>query len=96
MLEYNKPDLVMVHMVYHIRYIVHVTCPFDVGIIEKEGAKIDKHNPVKYERIRLWKMKVIAGTIIVGSLGIILKGIKGNIKEIGIDLLQKVCLLGTA
>lgn len=37
----------------HICYIVVAACPFELQIIRKEGEKVDKFHPLKYEIARL-------------------------------------------
>ena len=100
-LEHNKPDLTIVDKEKKICYIVDVACPFDSRICSKEKEKEEKYNKLKYEIIKIGKMKkVVIIPIVIGALGTVTKNIKENLEKMEIkcevNLLQKATLLGTA
>ena len=70
-------------------------------MIQKENEKVEKYQDLKREMARLWKLKsVVIVPVVIGALGTIshrCRGFlgKGTITS-PIELLQKVCLLGTA
>ena len=81
--------------------ITNPSCLFDTRIQEKEKEILDNYNQLKYELVRLWKMKKCSIVpVVTGSLGTVTNKIDLWIKEIDIqcqiELLQKACLLGTS
>ena len=100
-LEHNKPDIVVFDKLNKQVTIIDPSCPFDTRIQEKEKEKLNNYNELKYELVRLWKLKkCIIVPIVIGSLGTVTNKLDFWIKEIGIqcqiELMQMACLLGTA
>ena len=101
MIEYRKPDIVLVDKVQQKCLIIDVACPGDNRIAEKEEEKLQRYDLLKREIKRLWRMKNIdIIPIIVGALGSITTELGKRIEqlniEIAIEKLQKTTLLGTA
>ena len=100
-LKNNRPDLVVVDKKARDCIILDVACPFDTRIIQKENEKVEKYQDLKREIKRLWKLKKVSIVpIVIGALGTISHRFhdwlfKSKI-ECPVEMLQKVCLLGTA
>ena len=100
-LEHNKPDIVVHNKSKREYIIIDIAYPFDTRIVEKEGGKVEKYQDLKYEIKRIWKCKkVTIVPIVIGALGTLSKNFCNWMDKIEArektDLLQKVCLLGTA
>ena len=82
--------------------IIDTAVPGDSNVESKEKKKQEKYQDLVREIYRLWraKLKTKVIQVIVGTLGVILKNLKGHLKEIGIPnrvrTLQMHALLGTA
>ena len=99
-IQARRPDIVVVNKKDRKCYIIDVAVPGDVRIAEKETEKIEKHDELKREVERLWKVKAKVIPIVLGALGTVTRSLSNYIKEIGvktqIKLIQKSVLLGTA
>ena len=81
--------------------VIDVACPFDTRIIEKEREKIDHYQELKVEIQKMWNSKSASVVpIVIGALRAVTQNLMKwatKIRTPGIlNLLQKVCLLGTA
>ena len=99
--DHNKPDIVLIDKTSNFCLIIDVACPFDTRVIEKENEKITKYQDLKWELIKIWKVKTIRVIpIVIGALGTISKAFKEYLMTISKDIhfgtLQKACLLETA
>ena len=99
----HKPDIVVLQNKQNVCLVIDVACPFDTRIKNKEQEKIEYYNGSKYEILKCWNKevdKVIILPIIIGALGSVtrnLRKILGKLDlNLGVDTLQKTCLLGTA
>ena len=80
--------------------LLDIEVPRNTRVNEKEQEKVDKYQDLAAEIERLWKVKARVIPIVIGALGRILRGLKENLRILGItikvELIQKVALLGTA
>ena len=81
--------------------VIDVACPFDTRIVEKEREKIDHYQYLKVEIQKMWNCKSVSVVpTVIGALGAVNKNLMMWVTKIGtpgiLNLLQKVCLLGTA
>ena len=100
-MEHNRPDILVFDKANKNVVIIDPSCPFDTRIREKEKEKLDNYNQLKYELVRLWKLKKCSIVpVVIGSLGTVTNKIELWIKEIDIqcqiELLQKAFLLVTS
>ena len=77
------------------------SCPFDTRIEKKEEERCNNYCELKYEIARMWRMKdVEVIPVVIGVLGTVTKQFEKWIQkldlEITVEMLQKLCLLGTA
>ena len=77
-----------------------MTVPSDRNIALKEIEKKSKYKGLELEIQRLWHMKTIVIPVVVGALGIVKKGMVGNIEKVAkratVTEIQKICMLGSA
>ena len=85
--------------------VIDVACPFDTRIKKKEQEKIEYYNDLdlKYEILKCWNKevdKVMILPIVIGALETVTNNLRKNLDKVdlhlGVDALQKTCLLGTA
>ena len=101
-LDHNRPDIVVMEKASRVCQIIDVACPFDTRIAENEREKIDhctRTSKGKYKK--MWSCKrvsILFFQLYLGHLGSDQKlhdvGYQGTPKIL--NLLQRVCLLGTA
>lgn len=101
MVEYRKPDIVVVEKKERRCLVIDVAVPGDIRIEEKENEKVEKYQELKQEIIKLWEMKKVdVIPIVVGALGAVSRRIRDWISRTGLKVrvehLQKTALLGTA
>ena len=102
-IEHNKPDIVVLDKKQKLCLIIDVACPFDTRIKKKEQEKIEYYNDLKYEILKCWNKevdKVMILPIVIGALGSVTNNVRKNLDKVdlhlGVDAIQKTCLLGTA
>ena len=102
-IEHKKPDIVVLDKKQKLYLIIDVACPFDTRIKKKEQEKIEYYNDLKYEILKCWNKevdKVMILPIVIGALGSVTNNLRKNLDKVdlhlGVDAIQKTCLLGTA
>ena len=100
-IEANKPDIVVFNKESKDCYIIDVACLFDTSIDHKTKEKLEKYQDLPRDLKRLWKCKTVKIVpIIIGALGTVQRSLKEWLVILDmtgdIELLQRVCLLGTA
>ena len=79
--------------------MIDFAVPVDENMLKKENKKIERYLPLAYEVRKLHKVKTRIVPVVVGSLGVVSKRLKGYIDELGIpDViggLQMLVLIGT-
>ena len=99
-IEARRPDLVLVDKSKKSCHIIDVAIPEDSGVKEKEAKKVERYQNLARELRRMWEVKTKVVPIVLGALGTLLLRLKGNLKDIGVDisitLIQKSALLRSA
>lgn len=80
--------------------MIGVAVPGDSNAVMKQNEKVEKHQPLKYEIMRVWRMKHVAVVpMVVGALATVTKMIQSWIRKIKGEfrtaLLQKTAFPGT-
>ena len=74
--------------------------PVDKNVLKREQDKIDTYSPLAYQIRKMHKVKTRIVPVVIGSLGVVSKRLKGYIDELGIpDViggLQTSVLIGTS
>ena len=82
------------------KYLVDIAVPSDRRIELKEKEQVQKYQDFARELCELWQAKATIVLVAVGALGTIPKALEKHLQEIrtsvGVDLLQRMALLGTA
>ena len=89
-IEANRPDIVVLEKTSRKCLLIDIACPFETRVANKEKEKVEKYQDLRRELHRIWKcsdVKIIP--VIIGALRVL------NM-TCDIELLQKVCLLGSA
>ena len=100
-LDHNRPDIVELEKEGGMCFI-HVACPFDTRVAEREREKIDHYQDLKGEVQKIWNCRSVSVIIIViGALRIVSKHLRMWVSKLEtapgiIALLQRACLFGTA
>ena len=100
-IEARRPDIIVIDKKERKGIIIDIGVPADVRVGEKEREKVEKHQDLKREIGRLWKLKMVeVAIVVIGALGSVTKGFDRWIEKLGIPLnvgvMQKTALLGTA
>ena len=90
----RRPDLILVDKEKKHCLFIDIAAPRDDKVAEKEDEKENKHQPLKFEIMRIWEInKVEVIPIVVGALGVLTKRMQKWIPKIGVEirteLLQK-------
>ena len=100
-IEANRPDIVVLEKTSRKCLLIDTAFPFETIVANKEKEKVEKHQDLRRELHRIWKcsdVKIIP--VIIGALGTLPKCLPKWLRELNmtcdIELLQKVCLLGSA
>lgn len=99
-LEHNRPDMVVIDRKGKKWTLVDFSVPFDPNVARKEQEKVRKYEQLASEVRRMNSVGVEVIPIVVGSLGVVTKGIDGWLRRLGIgDVvggLQTAAIIGTA
>ena len=81
--------------------IIDVAIPDDDRLKDKELEKLEKHQLLKDEIAKVWRIrKVIVVPVVIGTLGAVSVSFKEYMKRISVnvrlEVIQKTALLGTA
>jgi hypothetical protein len=99
-IEANRPDIVVKDKHDNICYMIDVSVPKDSNVGLKELEKKSKYKDLEIEMSKMWNMKIVNIPIIIGSLGLIRKGMQQNCEKlpgsVRLDMCQKIVLLRTA
>ena len=72
----RKPDIVLINKKKRTCHQVDFAIPADDWVRIKENEKIDRLLDLPRELKKLWKVKLMVMWIVVGALGMVLKGLK--------------------
>jgi hypothetical protein len=97
----NRPDIVVKDQENKVCHMIDVTVPIDKNICKKKVEKLSKYKDLEIEIHRMWGLKTIITPVVIGALGTIQKGTSQLMaqlpcKNLRIEEIQKICLLGTA
>ena len=100
-LEHSRPDITVIEKKTKKCLLIDPAFPFDTRIEKKQEEKCNNYGDLKYEIARMWRMKDIEVIpVVIGALGTAAKQFEKWIQkldlEITVEMLQKLCLLGTA
>ena len=62
----RRPDIVILDYTMRCGYLIDVSIPADVNIIEKENEKILKYQDLRIELQKLWNIKLKVIPIVLG------------------------------
>ena len=98
--ECRRPDIVVVDKPGRKALVIDIAIPGDSRVEQKEIEKREKYVFLAQELQRMWNVSVRVIPIVVGSLGVIPRDLEKWLKsleiDVGVGLLQKVALLGSA
>ena len=83
-IEAQRPDLVVVDKKERSCKMIDFAVPGDSTIEEQEKDKIEKYQDLGRELQKIWNVKVKILSLVVGSLGAILKQFGNRLKQTGI------------
>ena len=99
-LKANKPDIIVKDKKEKRCMIIDVAVPSESNTSVKVTEKLSKYKDLEIEISRMWCMKTQTIPVVIGSLGLVKKGLEkfsdripGNID---LNTVQKIALLGTA
>ena len=96
----TRPDIIVKGKSKKQWILIDMAVPSEGNIAAKEVEKLSKYKDLEIEIGRMWNTKTIVIPLVIGSLGIIRKGMKRYVEQlpgkIMIEELQKIVLLGTA
>ena len=96
----RRPDLIIINKKKRICKIVDFAVPADHRINLKECEKKDEYLDLAKELKKLWKMKALILSIVIGAFGTITKGLLKGLEdlEVGgwVETIQMTALLRTA
>jgi hypothetical protein len=89
----NTPNIIIKNMKDKICLLIDVAIPSDRNVIQKESKKKLKYQNLSIEIQRMWNMKSFVIPVIIGTTGIVIKGLKKYLETIpgkhSIDYVQK-------
>ena len=99
-LKANKPDIIVKDKKEKRCMIIDMAVPSEYNTSVKVTEKLSKYKDLEIEISRMWGMKTETIPVVIGSLGLMKKGLEkfsdripGNID---LNTVQKIALLGTA
>ena len=99
-IQANRPDIVIKHKQNKTCQLIDMSVPSDSNISAKEFEKLSKYKDLEIEIAKMWKMKTKTIPVILGALGMIIKGTQKYVSEIPGNLslaeIQKIVLNSTA
>jgi hypothetical protein len=72
----NRPDIIIKNMRDKICLLIDVAIPSDRNAIQKESEQKLKYKNLSIEIQRMWNMECFAIPVIIGTTGIVTKGLK--------------------
>ena len=96
----NKRDIIIKDHINNMCQLIDMTISLDRNASIKEVENFSKYKDLEIEISEMWKMRTIIIPVVIGTLGVIKKGMRSNIEKIpgkiSLEELQKITLLGTA
>jgi hypothetical protein len=96
----NKPDIIIKNKKEKKWILIDVAIPAYRNVTKKEAEKRLKYRSLCIEIQRMWNMKCMITTVVIGATRIVTRGLRKNLEVVlgkhPIDLLQKTAILGTS
>ena len=96
----RRPDMIFIDNKHHECQIIDFGIPYDTRVHDKEVEKIEKYLDLVRKLKKVWNMKVIVVSLVVGALSTPAKELEKRLKTIGIETkiteLQKTVLIHTS
>ena len=96
---FNRPDIVIRDKVNKKCFIIDVSCPNDINVMQKEQEKITKYSGLRVELGRMWDCDCTVIPIVVGGLGVVSNEFMNYIGMVPADispiLCTKIAILGS-
>jgi hypothetical protein len=93
----NRPNITTKNKKDKICLLIDVAIPSDRNVVNKEAEKKLKYKNLSIEIQRMWNMKCLVILAVIGTTGIVTKGLKKYLETIpgnhSIDSLQKTAVL---
>ena len=67
--EHRRPDIVCINKQKRECQIIESAIPGDQNIAIKEQEKIDKYQDLRTELQKIWNVKVVVISVVIGALG---------------------------
>ena len=96
----DKPDNIIKDKQEKTCVLIDMAIPSDRNTSVKVAEKLSKYKDLEIEITKMWGLKTITVSVVIGALGIVKKGIEKHIDKIpgkiNITELQKIALLGSS
>jgi len=96
----NRPDIIIKNQKEKTCPLIDVAIPADRNVVQTEAEKKLKDKSLCIEVQRMWNLKCMIITVIIGAIGIVTRSLRKNLEAAPgkhtIDSLQKTAILGTS
>ena len=96
----NKPDIIIKDKQEKTCMLIDMTILFDRNTSVKVAETLSKYKNLEIEITQMWRLKTITVHVVIGTLGVVRKGIEKYIHKIrgkiNVTELQKIALLGSS
>ena len=96
----NKPDIIMKDKHEKTYRLIDMAIPSDCNTSVKVAEKLSKYKDLEIEITKMWGLKKITTSVVIGALRVVKKGIEKHINKIpgkiNIAEIQKIALLGSS
>ena len=88
----NRPDIVIRDKLQKKVFIIDISCPSDVNVLNKENEKISKYSALRVELSKMWDCECVVIPVVVGSLGCISHNFSNYLRMIPAELSHTMCV----
>ena len=88
----NRPDIVIRDKLQKKAFIIDISCPNDVNVLNKENEKISKYSALRVELSKMWDCECVVIPVVVGSLGCISHNFSNYLRMIPAELSHTMCV----
>ena len=81
-LLHNRPDIMLIYYKEQTDLIIDIAVPKDENIQDKKLEKIDKYQSLQIGLEKLWKVKFMVISVVVGALGAIADRLPGWLAQV--------------
>ena len=96
---FKRPDIVVRDKQNKKCYIIDVSCPNDINVIQKEQEKITKYNGLRMELGRMWNCECVVIPIVISGMGMVSVDFEKYKNQLPADIstvmCTKIALLGS-